>query len=156
MKKIIIIFTIVVLFSSSAFGKKENKLDISEETGVKGWIVENNAKNYCKKYKVKLIRLYNIKVIEKNEVRSNIGAIIKSYLVTAEAQVERYGHFYTAFYVYTGEMLDGTGEMYSVNGYFASKKYHQMNGLKKYIFKKRKLVKGNTALNIASLELLTM
>ncbi len=159
MKKIIIfIIIIIVSFStiSSAFSaKKEEKLDISEESGVKGWIIRKNAENYCKEFNVKLLKMYNIKVIKKNKVRSNIGAVIKSYLVTAEVEVQRYGHFYTAYYVYTGEMEDKSGEMYYVDGNFASAKYpKQMIDMKMYLAERLRLVEENSALNIASLRLM--
>ena len=155
MKTIIftIILAIVISFSSTAFAT-DKRMDLSEKTGVMGWIIKGNAENYIKKFNIPF-KMKNIRIDCKNSKRNRYGADIKSYLIIAEIELEGYEEYKyeMAFYVYTGETKNA--QTYYVDGFIAEKADKKMySRLRRYIKKHRKMVEENTAFVEASLELM--
>jgi len=154
---IITIILVMTMAISSAFAATDSEVwDLSEETGVKGWIIKGNAEDYIKKYNIPF-KMYNIRMDSKSSERNKYGAIIKSYLVFADIELKGYEEYKyeMVFYVYTGE-LNGS-QVYSVEGYIADKNNPtEYEGLKKFVNKYRRMVEKNTAFTKASLDLMML
>jgi len=149
---IIAVLVMAISFSSISFAG-EKKLDISER-GVKGWIILDDATKNLADDDLTVRRMYNIDIIEKNSVVTQFG-IVSSYLVTVDVDTVEMGKIKGVIYIYTGK--NKNAQLCSSESFYADPDNStHMSGYHDYLTNHRNMVKENTAVTIASLNLMTM
>lgn len=144
---IITVILAVAIFSSSAFAidARDRSADISEEA-VKNSILIWGSNNYLSKWNVRIVEKNNVKIIFKNSIITKEGAVVNSYVITADIIIEEYGKCKAVYYIYTGELRDV--KHYAVELYFTEYTgYKWDNGYSKAINDYKASAQNNVAVN---------